>query len=438
MKKLCRIFLATALLMALLASAAVPALADNDFNFHAAIDAWLPNAFNDRTLTVGQTHTPTAAVWAADGTCYTSDPAVVAIDAQGTVTAVGEGRAYIAIVSSTGMYEVIRYTVSASVSTEPTSPGPTLPIYPVQTTPGTSPTQAPTDAPDETAAPTAQNRPTLPTVATQNTVTQPTKAPTKATKPTYNSYWGSNDDDFDDFDDFDFDDFDDDFGENVSRIRRTHRIFNCIFWPFFFLILFLVIFIWISTFRLSRTSMRTRILPMRCRTANTVTKPLPPRTVCPKCGRPFGESNFCPECGVSKFVQNTFVFPIDGKITAQKFETQFNQWLAENPYIYNCKLSLDTHQSLFRPFVQHKFFIKKAVLTFSVSDKPVAHQYAFAFAYKFRLFGPIGYNEDKLVAKWQANNPGTTVLASKGGRIQHWDSNGGFYAQYYGYIFYQK
>ena len=277
--------------------------------------------------------------------------------------------------------------------------------------------------------------------STKSTSATKTTKATKATTPAGNNHWGSSNGNFDDFDDFDFDafyDFDDDFEENRARIKRTHRIFHYIFWPFFFLILIFVIFVWVSTFHLSRTSMRMRILPMRCRTSNTVIAPAPARKICPKCGRPFGESNFCPECGVSKFVQNTFVFPIDGKTTAQKFETQFNQWLAENPYIYNCKLSLDTHQSLIRPFVQHKFFIKKAVLTFSVSDKPVAHQYAFAFAYKFRLFGPIGYNEDKLIAKWQANNPGAKVISSKGGRIQHWDSNGGIYAQYYGYIFYQK
>jgi hypothetical protein len=376
--------LAIALLSALLLSAAAPALAAENFDFQAAISEFQPDAFNDNTLTIGQTHRPMGAVWAAGGTCYLSNDAVLTIDAQGNVTAVGEGTCYVAIVATTGMYAVSRYTVTAAAAENP--------------------------------------QPVIPTQATK--VTLPVKVPGKVTIPEKLQQGLDVDDD----------EIEEQFEKTTKRVSG----FFAFFVPFFVLVLALVIYVMITTAHLHRTSIRPRTLPARCRTGNTITKGAAPRTACPKCGEPYGESNFCPKCGSSKFVKTTFQFPIHRSITAQKFETQLNQWLAENPYIYDCKLSLDTKQRLFHSFVQNKFMIKKATLTFSVSDKPVAHQYGFAFVYHYHLFGTLGYNHDKLIAKWEKNNPTAQVISSQGGHIEHMGSQSGWYAEYYGYIFYQK
>lgn len=384
MKKIYRMILAIALLSALMLSAAAPALAAENFDFQAAISEFQPDAFNDNTLTIGQTHRPVGAVWAASGTCYLSNDAVLTIDAQGNVTAVGEGTCYVAIVATTGMYAVSRYTVTAAAAENP--------------------------------------QPVIPTQATK--VTLPVKVPGKVTIPEKLQQGLDVDDD----------EIEEQFEKTTKRVSG----FFAFFVPFFVLVLALVIYVWITTAHLHKTSVRARILPARCCTGNTITKGLPPRTTCPKCGIQYGESNFCPQCGTSKFVKTTFQFPINRSITAQKFETQLNQWLAENPYIYDCTLRLETKQKLYYPFVQNKFVIKKATLTFSVADRPVAQQYGFAFAYQFRMFGTLGYNHDKLIAKWQKNNPDAKVVCTQGGHIEHIGSQSGWYAEYYGYIFYQK
>ncbi len=206
----------------------------------------------------------------------------------------------------------------------------------------------------------------------------------------------------------------------------------------FFALVGTAVYIIVSTIYLSKTSVGKKKLPVLKETENTVKVAAADRTYCPKCGKEYGEASFCAECGISKCVKNQYVVPINKRITAQKFEKLINAWLAENPYIYNCKIKLNTRQSVFIPFVGYKFFIKNAVLEFNVADKPQNHQYGFAFLYKFRLFGPLGYNTDKHVAQWNKNNPDCKVISSHGGRIQHWDNKGGFYAQYYNYVFFKK
>lgn len=231
MKKIYRIILAIALLSALLLSAAAPALAAENFDFQAAISEFQPDAFNDKTLTIGQTHQPMGAVWAASGTCYLSNDAVLTIDAQGNVTAVGEGTCYVAIVATTGMYAVSRYTVTAAA---------------------------------------AENPQPIPPQATQATkVTLPVKVPGKVTIPEKLQQGLDVDDD----------EIEEQFEKTTKRVGG----FFAFFVPFFVLVLALVIYVWITTAHLHKTSIRPRILPARCCTGNTITKGLPPRTTCPKC-----------------------------------------------------------------------------------------------------------------------------------------------------------
>ena len=194
----------------------------------------------------------------------------------------------------------------------------------------------------------------------------------------------------------------------------------------------------LSILILSKTSMSTKKLPVVRETAATIKTPSAIMNNCPKCGKAFDGGAFCSSCGTSSKSRGKYIVPINGKITAQKFEVLVNEWLSQNPYIYDCKISLNTKQSLLIPFVGYKFFVKNATIEYSVADQPQKRRYGFAFLYKFRLFGPIGYSSEKHVAQWLQKNSGCKVISHTGGRIQHLGSKSGFYAQYYNYVFFEK
>lgn len=197
-------------------------------------------------------------------------------------------------------------------------------------------------------------------------------------------------------------------------------------------------YLFLSILILSKTSMSTKKLPVVRETAATIKAPSAIMNNCPKCGKAFDGGAFCSSCGTSSKPRGKYIVPINGKITAQKFEVLVNEWLAQNPYIYDCKISLNTKQSLLIPFVSYKFFVKNAVIEYSVAEHPQKRRYGFAFLYKFRLFGPIGYSTEKHVAQWLQKNPDCKVISHTGGRIQHLGSKSGFYAQYYNYVFFEK
>ena len=228
------------------------------------------------------------------------------------------------------------------------------------------------------------------------------------------------------------------FDKQFRQVEQAHDTLTIVIIAIVIPLFCFGIYCLVTMFVLSSKSMGCRQLPTRKRTINTLTAPMPDKQVCPKCGHVFGQEAFCPTCGSAKKTPTVFEVPIQGKMTAQKLEQYLNDWLAENPYIYNCQIQLDFRNSLLSPLVGHKFFVKKATITCQVSDKPQAHQYGFAFLYRFRFFGPIGYNEEKHVAQWKANNPHCQVLWHRGGHIQHFSNQGSFYAQYYNYVLYQK
>ena len=109
MKKLTAVVVAIVLLL----SFSVSVMAKG-FDLDAAIASFEEDAFNTAVLKVGATDQPQAYIWAQNGgKCYTSDASVVTVAADGTVTAVGSGTAYVAMVAPTGMYQVYRYDVTA-------------------------------------------------------------------------------------------------------------------------------------------------------------------------------------------------------------------------------------------------------------------------------------------------------------------------------------
>ena len=361
------------ILAVLLFVATVPAMAAG-FDMDAAIAEFEQTQFNAKTLKVGQTISHPAAVWTNTGrtVCYSSDEAVVTVDASGKVTAVGEGQAYVAVVVEGASYNLCRYDVTSSVNTE-------------------------------------------------NSVNDKLED--------YMNRWE---------DDNSYENSYEEYSATRRQFEQRHQQRKTIILVIATLVIFLLVFIFGSIIHLSVTSMQQKSLPEVRHTSNTVTTPMAPRQYCMQCGQIYGSADFCPKCGSAKVVPNTYVVPINGRITAQKLETVVNEWLAENPYAYDCKLNLETKASLLIPFVQCKFFVKRAEIEFSVADKPQNRQYGLAFIYKFRLFGPIGYSTEKHITQWQANNQDCQIVSTHGGRIQHFGTNSGFWAQYYNYVFFKK
>ncbi len=391
MKKAVRSLITLIMAAIMIFAIAVPASAQT-FDFEQALEEKSP--IQTLWFAVGEENLETFfdKIEDFDAVLYSSDEDVIEINGDGTYSAVGEGKAYIAVVFPDGAFNL--YTCDVKPSTS-------------------SSTENAIGATDDNSG----------TVDAFDHFD-------KVTSERYEKFEDAVNNMREEHDKF--------FNKTNNRISEPFDVMSVIGPMIFFAFVGTVVYIIVTTILLSKTSMGKKKLPGLKETENTVKVAAADRTHCPKCGKEYGEASFCTECGISKSVKNQYVVPINKRITAQKFEKMINAWLAENPYIYNCKIKLNTRQSVFIPFVGYKFFIKNAVLEFNVADKPQNHQYGFAFLYKFRLFGPLGYNTDKHVAQWNKNNPDCKVVSSHGGRIQHWDNKGGFYAQYYNYVFFKK
>lgn len=371
MKKTIRTLTVMVIAVLLLTIATIPALAAG-FDFETAIAEFKSTPLNTIALKVNETHTPTAALWAQQGiaTCYSNDETVVTVSKEGTVTAVGEGTAYVAI-DTGAMYELYCYNVSAENKAEN----------------------------NDTVGSTNGNESGNDNTGTTNSGNSAYEDFLEESEKLQNQHQQTVDK---------FKEQAQAFEEEMQREQVQHRIkIAIIVIPIFALLIYIIA----TTLHLSVTSTKKKELPVQRKTANTIT------TVTAN--------------------KQTYVVPINGKMTAKKFESTINEWFAENPYVCDCKIKLDTKASLLSPFVGYKFFVKNAVIEYSVADRPQNTQYALAFIYKFRLFGPIGYSKEKHVAEWQVNNTDCTVVSAHGGRIQHFGSSG-FFAQYYNYVFFKK
>jgi len=210
------------------------------------------------------------------------------------------------------------------------------------------------------------------------------------------------------------------------------------FWIFFSLVLALALYIMGTTLYLSATStMQTNLPPMQV-TPATLQGTSAPVAFCPKCGTAYAQgAAFCAKCGSPKAVRQTWQLPIKGSITAQQAQKQINEFLAQNPYIADCKLDIRYSAILMFPFVQLRFRVKSAQLSFTLAQQPQPWRYGMAFLYKYRLFGSIGYNQQKLVDTWKQNNPRCSVVSHSGSHIQHFSSRGNFEAHFYNYVFFR-
>lgn len=480
MKKTIRLFAVLLFALTILSTVSI-CVSAKEIDFDKYIAEYEPSFYSDLVLEVGETDKPTASVWVEHGSgeVYSSNTNIVTVGKNGTVTAVGEGTAYVVYLGIGTMHEVYRFTV---ISNDTPSVAPSEESV---TTPENNTAEPSKDSADNNSTPASENTvnwnelkemyvhdefsdiklsigetntpgsalwiksgakayssdENVVTVSKNGTVTAVSEGtayvayvpPVESASKVYKVIVVKEENNSDE--------------KLMAGLSAAYLglQFNPLMWilpiiaySFFFIVLGLMIYIICSVNSLSSKTMGRKELPQRTETPNTIRTAVATSAFCPKCGAAFGEGGFCASCGTPKQAKNVYVVPINGRMTAQDFEKHINQWFAENPYIYNCNLKLDTHASLFIPFVQKKFFVKSAVLEFNVADKPQKHQYGFAFLYKFRLFGPIGYSYEKQVEEWKANNPDCTVISTKGGRIQHFGTQSGFYAQYYNHVLFKK
>lgn len=372
MKQSLKTLLSLVAVLILITAISIPVLATG-FDFDTAIAEFKSTPLNTIALKVNETHTPTAALWAQQGiaTCYSNNETVVTISKEGTVTAVGEGTAYVAI-DTGAMYELYCYNVSAESKVENN---------------------------DNTVGSTNGNESGNDNTGTTNSGNSAYEDFLEESEKLQNQHQQTVDK---------FKEQAQAFEEEMQREQVQHRIkIAIIVIPIFALLIYIIA----TTLHLSVTSTKKKELPVQRQTASTIT------TVTAN--------------------KQTYIVPINGKMTAQKAETLINEWFAENPFVYDCRLKLETKASLISPFVKHKFYVKNAVIEYSVADVAQPHQYGMAFIYKFRFFGPIGYSQQKHVAEWQANNTDCQVLSAQGSRIQHFGQSG-FWTQYYNFVFFKK
>ncbi len=82
-------------------------------DFGAEIAKFESDHLNTYELKIGESHTPSASVWASNGTCYTSDYTVATVSEAGEVYAVNKGSAYVIIKSNVGnLFKIYKYVVS--------------------------------------------------------------------------------------------------------------------------------------------------------------------------------------------------------------------------------------------------------------------------------------------------------------------------------------
>lgn len=211
----------------------------------------------------------------------------------------------------------------------------------------------------------------------------------------------------------------------------------------FFLVIFIlslifVIYNIVTTMLYSVKSTGYKVLPKRCITERTRRGNGKAVAFCPKCGSDLAGKAFCANCGTSAILWQTYRVPIKGSITAQTLEKHINQFLAENPYISDCRLNVQYQNILMFPLVQLRFRVKYAELNFTLSDTPNNPQFGMAFLYKYRLFGSINYSTEILAQQWLQNNPDSTLISHNGSHIQHYSSRGNFEAHFYNYILFKK
>ena len=181
------------------------------------------------------------------------------------------------------------------------------------------------------------------------------------------------------------------------------------------------------------------VLPPRAITANTIKPDGRVRTHCHKCGAAYVEGkNFCVECGATKQLRQSLSLGAP-RTKAVELAKYLTGWLAENPYVYDVRLSgelRNTHNDFDRI---GQIIATNINATYSLADKPYHKAYGVEYVYCYRVtlnFSKImNATSETLVQEWQQLNPDLKVETWFGGHTT--TSQQGIY-QLYALIVYSK
>lgn len=169
------------------------------------------------------------------------------------------------------------------------------------------------------------------------------------------------------------------------------------------------------------------LLPVKI-TGNTV-KPAAEQTHCPKCGSRYPEGkDFCIECGQPKGLKKTLT--MDGRVKARDLAPYLNQWLAENPYLYEVRLDGQPH-FLINDFDRvGQVSYSQVALSYKVAQEPQEYHYGVQYLYAYRAtFSWKQIQESSaqiMVMDWEHANPHVEVVDFVGGKT-HCSENGTYH-----------
>ncbi len=160
------------------------------------------------------------------------------------------------------------------------------------------------------------------------------------------------------------------------------------------------------------------VLPPRHTGPNTI-QPTPEEKVCPACGSPYVPGkDFCVECGRKKGMQHSL--SMNGRSKAAELARYLTDWLAENPYLYDIKLSCQTH-FLINDFDRvGQVSASEVKLNYCIAREEQPQQYGVAYLYTYRA--TINFRQVQnstcqvLVQQWQAAHPEVEITDWTGGK----------------------
>lgn len=184
------------------------------------------------------------------------------------------------------------------------------------------------------------------------------------------------------------------------------------------------------------------VTPERRITENTI-QPLSPDKkpkFCTACGSALVEGkDFCVECGrkINTLYTKTFTLP-KKYMRAPDVAEYLNDWLAQNPYIYDIRFEFDILHFSNDFDRKGSATVRGVELSYRISNKPLNFQYGIAFIYRYiatlNFFNQQKYKGEDLVKEWAEKNPHIKVKTYSGGRTTSTDNS----YQYYQFVTFYK
>ena len=181
------------------------------------------------------------------------------------------------------------------------------------------------------------------------------------------------------------------------------------------------------------------VLPARRITENTIRNQGDKPTHCHQCGAAYVEGkDFCVECGAPRRQRHTLQMPVQ-RTKAVELAKYLTEWLAQNPYLADVKLSCDLRH-LDNDFDRvGQVTATNVSLSYAIFDGENTNQYGVEYVYSYKATFNImevqNCTAKTLVDRWKELNPDMTVSDWTGGRVTC-ASNGTY--QLYALIVYKK